>query len=598
MIPHSSRPAETVQHKPLQQQQQQKQPWSVIHTGDATECNGVGTFDRLASMIPGSPRPAGVIHGDISRDNLQRFEAPPAKRSAPASTAVCSHGFRSEERVGSIGRTAYAAGVDASEFSGDLSLLIPSLSWPAQPVHGDSRSRDLRLDEPPPAKRSTPRSTAVGSNASQSSATFGSIGRTNVVLGGGGSGRLGDLAALIPGLSRPAGVVHGGSSSGSGLPCFEPPPAKRSSPPSMGANCVVRGGGVESISKTGSASSGGASPPCFNTLASLIPGSLRPAQAVCGDSSICDLQLSAPGTLAASLGTAGHDDDQDKRSGSRMGHDGRMAPSTSPTKHVFTRTGEQARQDVVAVAAPFLGSTGSAAACAIVNSNVLQPRAAGTEDTCSAPRNRNGVGVVPSSPRPYPAASTAWSPTSMSGASTSSARGGLQRIAPSFSSAPRLPDTVYGESRPLSGINLGNTASGEAQDGLPDIRQLWSRYIVIGDRTYDFGECPLGVDYGGGVTEHEEVEEEETEVSSREAEKVPPGTDLNITPWCCANGRAVLGKRGEPGRVCIGDPLRSEIKCKRWMCHACLRDESRGNGCATFRCCDCELVLGPCWCHK
>lgn len=69
---------------------------------------------------------------------------------------------------------------------------------------------------------------------------------------------------------------------------------------------------------------------------------------------------------------------------------------------------------------------------------------------------------------------------------------------------------------------------------------------------------------------------------------VPPGRVLNANPWCCGSGKAVK----EPALLCEGP------SCRRWMCHPCRITKSRGNACVTFACCNCQLVVGPCWCHR
>lgn len=76
-----------------------------------------------------------------------------------------------------------------------------------------------------------------------------------------------------------------------------------------------------------------------------------------------------------------------------------------------------------------------------------------------------------------------------------------------------------------------------------------------------------------------------------EGGNVPPGRNLEDTPWCCGGGARATGKGGEPGLLC------DTLRCKRWMCHACRVEKTRGNGCSAFVCCGCKVLHGPCWCH-
>lgn len=208
------------------------------------------------------------------------------------------------------------------------------------------------------------------------------------------------------------------------------------------------------------------------------------------------------------------------------------------------------------------------------------------------------MGGVSHSPKLYPAAyyAAGWSHPGVSGTLNRSVGGGPRPIAP----APPFSATHgWGTSFQASqGFGIASNANGPADFGWPQGYLPYLGGLGGGMMVSHVGGGPIGNAPGtptsgalGSEVEDDEEDDEEDYVAPRIPAVIPPGRDLNATPWCCGSGKTV-GKAGEPGLLC------DTLRCKRWMCHVRRTDERRGNGCSTFVCCDCAMVVGTCWCCR
>ena len=413
----------------------------------------------------------------------------------------------------------------------------------------------------------------------------------------------------------------------------ELPPAKRSAPPSMSESSIGSNGG-------GTAGSGDYVRG-FKRLAAMIPGPLPlgpppPAAAAAaavahGDrNSSGDLQRSAWNRLmawrdaAATAATAAYDHGfkNGSGSGSLTSYGERtaipppsttssMLPTSSSTGSRLAQADDpRPRHDFgVAATSPPPSATAAATESTVavgtgVNNISRAPYPLGAAEALDSRVRRSGSGQGRDaegsySPGSHPAGYVpGWSHSGVSSAMVGAVGGGLRPIAPALPTEAHQWGTqqwnAYFAATQAFGVapNSAAAAFGGPQ-GFLSFPGRWGggiNHAGGGGPIENPGSMLSGAE--GAEEEDEDSEDERVKVPLVPAD-IPPGRDLNSSPWCCGSGTREVGKAGEPALLC------DTPQCKKWMCHACRTEKKRGNGCTMFVCCQCVVVLGgTCWCHR